>query len=51
MIDSINSRLLRYWLDLSEREIAEAMGVSAGSVKAHTSRGMAALTRKLEERR
>jgi RNA polymerase sigma-70 factor (sigma-E family) len=43
--------VLRYWLDLSEREIAETMGVSVGSVKVHTSRGMAALTRKLEERR
>jgi RNA polymerase sigma-70 factor (sigma-E family) len=43
--------VLRFWLDLSEREMAEAMGVSAGSVKVHVSRGMAALTRKLEERR
>lgn len=43
--------VLRFWLDLSEREIAEAMGVTAGSVKVHVSRGMAMLTRKLEERR
>lgn len=35
--------VLRYWLDLSEREIAEAMGVSPGSVKTHASRGLAAL--------
>lgn len=43
--------VLRYWLDLGEREIAETMGVSAGSVKVHISRGMASLTRKLEEYR
>ncbi|MDN5859860.1 MAG: sigma-70 family RNA polymerase sigma factor [Pseudonocardia sp.] len=43
--------VLRYWLDLREREIAEAMGISAGAVKTHVSRGMAALARVLEERR
>jgi RNA polymerase sigma factor (sigma-70 family) len=36
--------VLRYWLDLSEREIAATMGVSAGTVKSHVSRGLAALT-------
>jgi len=36
--------VLRFWLDLSEREIAAAMGVSAGTVKSHVSRGMAELT-------
>ncbi|WP_326824039.1 SigE family RNA polymerase sigma factor [Streptosporangium sp. NBC_01756] len=41
--------VLRYWLDLSEREIADAMGVSPGSVKTHTSRGMSALARTLRE--
>lgn len=35
--------VLRYWLDMSEAEMAEAMGVSAGTVKAHVSRGLAAL--------
>jgi RNA polymerase sigma-70 factor (sigma-E family) len=35
--------VLRYWLDLSEREIAEAMGISAGTVKSNVSRGLAAL--------
>lgn len=35
--------VLRYYVDLSEAEIAEAMGVSRGAVKSHTSRGMAAL--------
>ncbi|WP_308250077.1 SigE family RNA polymerase sigma factor [Sphaerisporangium fuscum] len=42
--------VLRYWLDLSEREIADAMGVSPGSVKSHTSRAIAALGRALEEK-
>jgi RNA polymerase sigma-70 factor (sigma-E family) len=35
--------VLRYYADLSEAEIAEAMGVSRGAVKSHASRGMAAL--------
>jgi RNA polymerase sigma-70 factor (sigma-E family) len=39
--------VLRYWLDLSEREIAAAMGVSPGTVKSHVSRGLAALARTL----
>jgi RNA polymerase sigma-70 factor (sigma-E family) len=43
--------VLRYWLDLRESEIADAMGISAGSVKVHVSRGMDALSRMLEERR
>jgi len=43
--------VLRYWLDLRESEIADAMGISAGAVKVHVSRGMAALSRRLEERR
>jgi len=42
--------VLRYWLDLRERDIASAMGISAGAVKAHLSRGMASLTSKMEER-
>jgi RNA polymerase sigma factor (sigma-70 family) len=43
--------VLRYWLDLREREIAEAMDIPPGAVKTHVSRGMAALSRMLEERR
>jgi len=43
--------VLRYWLDLREAEIAAAMGISAGAVKVHLSRGMASLTRKLEEQK
>lgn len=34
---------LRYFLDLSEREIAETLGISPGAVKSHASRGAAAL--------
>lgn len=41
--------VLRYWLDLSEREIAETMGVSVGTVKSHAHRGIAALKRHLGE--
>lgn len=41
--------VLRYWLDLSEREIADVMGVSAGSVKTHASRALAALGKALKE--
>lgn len=43
--------VLRHWLGLREAEIAEAMGISCGAVKSHTSRGMSALTRAMEERR
>ncbi len=43
--------VLRYYLDLSERAIADTLGISAGSVKTHTSRAMAALTRALEPTR
>lgn len=35
--------LLRYYLDLSERQTADALGLSVGSVKAYASRGIAAL--------
>jgi len=39
--------VLRYYADLSEAEIAAAIGVSRGSVKRHASRGMAALRERL----
>jgi RNA polymerase sigma-70 factor (sigma-E family) len=42
--------VLRYWLDLSEREIAAAMGVSQGTVKSHVSRGLAALAQVLGDK-
>ena len=35
--------VLRHYLELSEAEIAEVLGISRGSVKAHASRGSAAL--------
>ncbi|GII78753.1 RNA polymerase sigma24 factor [Sphaerisporangium rufum] len=41
--------VLRYWLDLSEREIADAMGVTPGAVKSHASRAVTALGRALKE--
>lgn len=34
---------LRYYLDCSEREIAQALGISQGAVKSHASRGTSAL--------
>ena len=40
---------LRYYLDLSEAEMAAAMGISTGSVKTHLHRGLAALGDLLEE--
>jgi RNA polymerase sigma-70 factor (sigma-E family) len=40
--------VLRYFLDLSEAEIADQLRISAGSVKTHSSRGLAALARALE---
>lgn len=43
--------VLRYWLDLGEREVADTMGISTGAVKSHTARGLAALARTLERRR
>jgi RNA polymerase sigma-70 factor (sigma-E family) len=35
--------ILRYFLDLSEAEIAETLKISPGSVKSHSSRGISAL--------
>ncbi|MEO5873872.1 MAG: SigE family RNA polymerase sigma factor [Streptosporangiaceae bacterium] len=43
--------ILRYFLDLSEEEIATAMRISRGTVKSTTSRGIAALGRMIEENR
>ncbi len=40
--------VLRYYADLSEAEIAEALGISRGAVKSHASRGVAALRGVLE---
>ncbi|WP_258572351.1 sigma-70 family RNA polymerase sigma factor [Actinomadura parmotrematis] len=43
--------VLRYWLDLTEREAAEVLGVGIGTVKTHAARGIAALGRTLGEAR
>jgi RNA polymerase sigma-70 factor (sigma-E family) len=40
---------LRYYLDLTEDQAAQAMQVSKGTVKSATSRGLAALARLLKE--
>jgi RNA polymerase sigma-70 factor (sigma-E family) len=40
--------VLRYYGELTETEIAEALGISAGSVKTHAHRGLAALAAALE---
>ena len=42
---------LRYYLDLSEAEIADTLGISAGSVKTHAHRGLATLAERLEDLR
>jgi RNA polymerase sigma-70 factor (sigma-E family) len=39
---------LRYYLDLSEAQIADALSISAGSVKAHAHRGLTALRSDVE---
>jgi RNA polymerase sigma-70 factor (sigma-E family) len=39
---------LRYYLDLSEADIATTLGISRGAVKSHASRGSAALRQLLE---
>jgi RNA polymerase sigma factor (sigma-70 family) len=41
--------VLRYWLGLSEAEIASVMAISRGTVKSNAARGLAALARKLGE--
>jgi RNA polymerase sigma-70 factor (sigma-E family) len=41
--------VLRYYLDMTETQAAQAMGVARGTVKSATSRGLAALARMLKE--
>ena len=41
--------VLRYYLDLTEAQAAEAMNVARGTVKSATSRGLASLARMLKE--
>ena len=40
---------LRYYLDLSEAQIADALDIAPGSVKAHAHRGLAALRAAMKE--
>jgi DNA-directed RNA polymerase specialized sigma24 family protein len=40
--------VLRYYGDLSEAQIAEALGISPGAVKTHAARGLASLRPVLE---
>ncbi len=40
--------VLRYYLDLGEAQIADALEISPGSVKTHASRGIAALRSQME---
>jgi RNA polymerase sigma-70 factor (sigma-E family) len=41
--------VLRYFANLSEAEIADALGISPGSVKTHAARGMSAMATALGE--
>ena len=41
--------LLRHWLGLPVAEVAAELGISEGTVKSHTSRGLQALRGRLEE--
>ncbi len=41
--------VLRYWMDLSEADIAATLGISPGSVKVHASRALAAIARSVGE--
>lgn len=40
--------VLRFYLELSEAEVAEVLGIGLGSVKQHSSRGLARLAKDLE---
>src|SRR5499425_1788458 len=42
--------VLKYYANLSEAQIAAAMGISRGAVKSHTARGVAAMRAALEPR-
>ena len=52
-LDALSERqrevlVLRFYLDLSEAQIADTLGISRGAVKSHASRGAAALRTLLE---
>jgi DNA-directed RNA polymerase specialized sigma24 family protein len=41
--------VLRFYLEMSEAEIAHTLGISPGTVKSTAARGLAALARQLRE--
>jgi RNA polymerase sigma factor (sigma-70 family) len=41
--------VLRYWAELSERDIAHALNIGTGSVKTHAVRGLRTLRQQMEE--
>ena len=43
--------VLRYYVDLTEADIADTLGISRGAVKSHASRGMSALRTSMEAQR
>jgi DNA-directed RNA polymerase specialized sigma24 family protein len=43
--------ILRYYLDLSESDIADTLGIAPGSVKSHAHRALAKLQAQLEDDR
>jgi RNA polymerase sigma factor (sigma-70 family) len=43
--------VLRYYADLTEEQTADTLGISVGSVKAYASRGIGALSDRLEDLR
>jgi RNA polymerase sigma-70 factor (sigma-E family) len=43
--------VLRYWSELSEAEIAAALGIARGTVKSSAARGLASLQKQLGDRR
>ena len=52
-IRSLSSRqrqvlVMRFYLDMAEAEVADVLGISIGSVKQHSSRGLAAVGRAVE---
>jgi len=41
--------VLRFYADLSEADVAKAMGITRGAVKSHTARAMTTLRRLLDD--
>ena len=41
--------MLQHYLDWSETQVADALGISRGAVKSHASRGVAALRSLMED--